>query len=77
MGEDHVATLGALGFHHRGKPREAAAAPAVRGHLLAHLIDVIDQDEGDARGLGRSCGDKEDRERGDCEQTAGEGHEDV
>ena len=46
MGEDDVAALGALGLDHRGKPREAAAALAIRLHLLGHLVDVVDQDEG-------------------------------
>ena len=51
MREDHVAAiglgLGALGLHDRREPREAAAAPPVRHRLVAHDVDVVDQDEGD------------------------------
>ncbi len=60
MGEDDVAALGALGLHHRSEPREAAAALPVRHHLVAHQIDVVDQDEGDARGLGPSRDDEQE-----------------
>jgi hypothetical protein len=81
MGEDDVAAasarLGALGLHHGGKPREAAAAPAIGRHLIVHQIDVIDQDEGDARGLGEGCSNKEHREGGDGEQATGEDHDGV
>ena len=54
MGEDHAAAGGssprALGLHHGGEPREAAAALAV-GHLhVAHQVDVVDQHEGHLRG---------------------------
>src|SRR5215475_6479152 len=77
MRQDHVSAFGSLGLHCGGKPRKAATAPAVRRHLLAHLIDVIDQDEGDARGLGGGCSNQKDRERGEGEQAAGEGHDDV
>ena len=43
--------LGALGLDHGGEPRKAAAPLAVGHHLVGHQIDVIDQDEGDARRL--------------------------
>src|SRR5262245_21232265 len=62
MGEDHVAAigfgLGTLGLHDRGKPREAAAAPPVRHRLVAHQVDVVDQDERDLglRHRGRRAG---------------------
>ena len=51
MREDHVppcARLGALGLDHGGKPGKAAALLAVGQQLLAHQVDVVDQDEGDA-----------------------------
>jgi hypothetical protein len=37
-----------LGLDNGGKPGEAAAALAVRHHLICHQIDVIDRDERDA-----------------------------
>src|SRR5215831_15796372 len=74
MRQDYLAAFGALGLDHGGESREAASAAAVGRHLVAHLIDIIDQDEGDACGFGGGCGDKEDRERGGSEQAAGEGH---
>ncbi len=57
MGENDVAAGGrrprAFGLDHGGKTREAAALAPVRPGLLVHQIDVVDQDEGDGRGLGR------------------------
>ena len=62
MGEDDVAALGALRLHDRREACKTAAALAV-GHLLvAHLIDVVDQEEGDPRGFGEGAA---------CEQDGG------
>ena len=75
MGEDHVGALGALGLDYRGEPRAAAAALPVRHHLIRHQINVIDQDEGDARGLGAGRGGAEDRDQQDAGgETASSGH---
>ena len=57
MREDHVAALGlglgALGLDDGGEPREAAAPLPVRHRLVAHDVDVVDQDERHLGGLRR------------------------
>src|SRR5581483_3700604 len=50
--DNDVAAFGAFGLDDGGKPREPAAALAVRHHGVAHKVDVVDQDEGDACGIG-------------------------
>ena len=47
-----MAALGALGLYDGREPREAAAALAVRHHRVGHQVDVIDQHERNAGGLG-------------------------
>ena len=61
MGEDDVAALGALGLDDGRKPRETAAALAVGHHLVAHQIDIVDEEESDPRGLGNGRAGEEDR----------------
>ena len=68
MREQHMTALGALRLHHRGEPREPAAALTVRPRLVAHQVDVVGQDEGDKRGIGicrrgRPDGDKGGEQR--------------
>src|SRR5215203_4324084 len=77
MGEDHVATLGALRFDHSRKPREAAAPLTIGADLIGHLIDVVHQDEGDARGLCRRRASEEQRDKTDekCGENADRRHE--
>src|SRR5215467_13485434 len=55
--------FGALGLDHGGEAGETTAALPVRHHLIRHQIDVIDQDEGDACGLGAGRGGAEDRDQ--------------
>jgi len=75
MGEDHVGPLGALGRDYGGETREAAAALPVRHHLIRHQINVIDQDEGDACGLGAGRGGAKARDQQDAGgETANGGH---
>ena len=69
-----LAALGALGLDYGGEPREAAALP-VGHHLIRHQIDVIDQDEGDACGLGAGRGGADDRDQQHAGgETANGGH---
>ena len=79
MREDHVAAvgfcLGALGLHDRGEPREAAAPLAVRHRLVAHDVDVVDQDEGHLGRLrGRRVGGEQRGKDQDGGEAAEEGH---
>src|SRR5215470_1751917 len=70
-----LAPLAPLGLDYGGETREAAAALPVRHHLIRHQINVIDQDEGDACGLGAGQGGAEDRDQQDAGgETASGGH---
>jgi hypothetical protein len=73
MRQDHVA-LGALGLDNGGESGDAAAAFPVGHHLICDQIDVIDQQEADARGLGTGRTGAEERdEQADGEMAKG-GH---
>jgi hypothetical protein len=67
-------------FYLRSSPRsggesgEAAAAFPVRHHLICNQIDVIDQEEGDARGFGTDRPGAEQRDEHADGETAKGGH---
>jgi hypothetical protein len=71
--EDDVAAFGALGLDHGGEAGETAAALAVGHQLVRHEIDVVDQNEGDAR---RCCGrlGSGDADRGERDQQEAGGN---
>src|SRR5829696_3500560 len=75
MRKDDVAAFGALRLDDRGQAREAAARFAVRQHLFAHLVNVVDQQERDLGGLRLRHG-KRGGEKQECEYGAADNEHD-